>query len=150
MSGAASVRRTIPSQMLIDPPRGVTSQRRACRSMCGTDACTCRRTRTGPITLRSVVWASLVTVSTSGRASRRRLSVGPADNPTAVPRWTGLGPPGHTETGSGTRRRPGGRAEPAGWLQIPCGVAGRRWPVGQVDPASGTPDESARGSDRLG
>jgi hypothetical protein len=39
VSGAASVRRTIPSQRLIDRLRGVTSQRRACRSMSGTDAC---------------------------------------------------------------------------------------------------------------
>jgi hypothetical protein len=94
VSGVASVRRMIPSQMLIDGPRGVTSQRRACRSMCASDACTCRRTRTGPITSRSAAWGSLVKVRTSGRASRRRLSVGPADKPTAVPAMDGVGSAG--------------------------------------------------------
>jgi hypothetical protein len=36
---------------------------------------------------------SLVKVRTSGRSSRRRLSAGPADNPTAVLPWTGWDPP---------------------------------------------------------
>jgi hypothetical protein len=91
---AASLRRKIPSEILIDRPRGVTSQRRTCRSMYGTDDCTYRRTRTGPITSRSAACASLVKHRTSGRASRRRLSAGPADNPTVVPPTDGVGSAG--------------------------------------------------------
>jgi hypothetical protein len=49
------------------------------------------RTRTGPITSRSAACGSLVNVRTSGRASRRRLSAGPADKPTAVPAMDGVG-----------------------------------------------------------
>jgi hypothetical protein len=94
VSAAASVRRTIPPEILIDRPRGVTSQRRACRSTCSTDACTYTRSTTGPITSRSAAWGSLVKVRTSGRASWRRLSAAPADNPTAVPAMDGVGSAG--------------------------------------------------------
>ena len=62
--------------------------------MSATDACTYRRTRTGPITSRSAAWGSLVKVRTSGRASRRRLSAGPAAKPTAVPATDGVGSAG--------------------------------------------------------
>jgi hypothetical protein len=142
VSAAALVRRTIPSERLIDRPRGVTSQRRGMqvdvRQRClhmqadphradhlkiGGLRVACERKN-----IRSGFEAAVV-----GRAGRQA-DGGTCDGRGRVRRVVAK-----------PARRPGvgwaGGAEPASRMQIPGDVTGRRRLAGQFGPAAGTSNE---------